>query len=148
MDRYNVLRFCIPIMGGLMFPLVVFFDNPIISLGIIMGILLISFAFHLVLKIHKIKYEDLERAEKCICYELGFLMLDKEGFSISVINRETKLNVITLLKRCFFSSCENYSVYTSMGEVKVSVMIYDEIAFIDEMDFISNVNYEELLKVS
>ncbi|HFJ9376609.1 TPA: hypothetical protein ACGW65_000861 [Bacillus paranthracis] len=148
MDRYNVLRLCIPIMGGLIFPLVVFFDNPIISLGIIMGILLISFTFHIILKMHKIKYKDLERAKNCIRYELGFLMLDKEGFSISMINRETELNVITLLKRCLFSSCENYRVYTSMGEVKVSVMIYDEIAFIDEMDFISNVNYEELLKVS
>ena len=97
---------------------------------------------------HKIKYKDLERAKKCIYYELGFLMLDKEGFSISVINRETKLNTLDLIKRCFFSSCENYSVYTSMGDVKVSVMMYDEIAFIDEMDFISNVNYEELLNVS
>ncbi|MDX5808446.1 hypothetical protein [Bacillus cereus group sp. BfR-BA-02730] len=120
----------------------------ILFLGFLVGILSINFAVHIILKIHKIKYKDLERAKNRIRYELGFLMLDKEGFSISVINRETELNVITILKRCFFSFCENYSVYTSMGEVKVSVMIYDEIAFVDEMDFISNVNYEELLNVS
>ncbi len=78
--------------------------------------------------------------------ELGFLMFDKEGFSISVINRESKLNTIDLMKRCFFRYYENYSVYTSIGEIKAIVRICNEVAYIDEMDFVSNINYEELFK--
>ncbi|MFJ8528441.1 hypothetical protein [Bacillus sp. NPDC094106] len=149
MNRYDVLRFCIPVIGGLMFPLVMLFrSNPFMALGILGCSLLLVFICYVTLTIRRIRHEDLEEAKKEIHCNLSFIVDEWKGFSISLINRESKLHVMNLIKRCFGRYYEKYNVYTSTGEYTVVMKICSDLVYIDHVERVSTLNYKELIEQS